>query len=91
MTTPPLPNDDELDVKLNNPLSSFDNIPALTVTDLPSLESTEYFNRPLTEVESPIEPLEIHAQIPLTMFEIPPVILDLSSLVDFFHPPPTKI
>ena len=54
MTTPPLLNDDELDVKLNNPLPSFDNIPVHTVTDLPILESTECFNRPLTEVESPI-------------------------------------
>ena len=54
VTPPPLLNDDELDVKLNNSLPSFDNIPADTVTDLPSLESTECFNRPLTEVESQI-------------------------------------
>jgi len=54
VTPPPLLNDDELDVKRNNPLLSFDNIPALTVTDLTSLESIECFNRPLTEVESPI-------------------------------------
>ena len=54
ITTPPLLNDDKLDVKLNNPLSSFDHIPALTVTDLPSLESTYCFNQPLIEEESPI-------------------------------------
>lgn len=54
MTTLPLLNNDELDVKLNNPLSSFDNIPVFTDTDIPSLESTEFFYRPLTEVESPI-------------------------------------
>ena len=54
MTNPPLLNNDELDVKLNNPLPSFGNIPADTVTDLPNLGSIECFNRPLTEVESPI-------------------------------------
>ena len=54
MTTPPLLNDDELDVKLNNHPSSFDNIPALTVTDLSILKSTDCFNQPLTVVESPI-------------------------------------
>ena len=54
MITSPLLNDDELDVKINNPLSSFDNISALTVTDLSSLESTECFDRPLTYVESSI-------------------------------------
>ena len=33
MTTPPLLNDDELDVKLNKHLTPPNNIPVLTVTD----------------------------------------------------------